>query len=159
MTAPPPPARARKPVAFLAHSFTDADRFVVTKIRGVLRAGGWSVSTGSTAAALSVSEKVRARIDAADLFVALMTHRHRIGAESWTASPWVIEEKAYSLGSDARRPIVVLLEQGIPTPEETGGLNGDLEYIRFDRHRLDAALRSLREVLRSVAMVCSRTSD
>jgi len=142
-----------KPVAFLAHSFAENDTDVVATIKKALRAAGWSVVTGEAAAPQSVSDKVRARIATAHLFVALFTRRHKIGAGCWTTTPWVIEEKAYSLGTDPRRPIVLLVEHGIPTPGETGGLNGDLEFIQFDRCRLDIAVGSLRAMLHSVAML------
>jgi hypothetical protein len=150
MTAASSRARVRKPVAFLAHSFAAEDTVVVAAVRNTLRTAGWSVATGKSGAPVGI--KVRTRIAGADIFVALFTRRHRIGDGYWTTSPWVIEEKGYSFGTDAHRPLVLLLEHGIPSPAETGGLNGDLEYIPFDRYRLDAAAKALRAMLRSIEL-------
>jgi hypothetical protein len=40
-----------------------------------------------------------------------------------------------------------MVESGIEVPTEIGGLEGDLEYIEFDRYQLDTALRELRGLL------------
>lgn len=136
--------------AFLGHSFDPDDFFVVRTFKEVLQTAHWSVVTGEKAAATRVSEKVRTRIADAALFVAIFTRRHRITDGHWTTSPWVIEEKAYSFGTAPQRPIILLVELGIPVPGETGGLHGDLEFIPFHRPRLDTAVRLLRQMLRSI---------
>jgi hypothetical protein len=138
---------SQRRVVFLGHSFAVGDRAIVAVIKRVLRTSGCSVVSGEAPEALRVSEKIRKRIESADAFVALFTRRHSIGDSRWTTSPWVVEEKAYSFGVDASRPIVVLVEDGISIPEETGGLNGDLEYISFDRHGLDICRRKLRAMI------------
>jgi hypothetical protein len=139
-----------KPVAFLGHSFAARDEPVVTYVKQSLRTLGFTVTTGERPQASGVAKKVRARIDACDIFVALLTHRHRIDDERWTTSPWVIEEKGYAFGRQPRRPIVLLVEKGIAAPDETGGIGGDLEYIPFDRFEVDALRDRLSAMLASL---------
>jgi hypothetical protein len=97
--------------------------------------------------ARSVAAKIQQAIRAADLFVAVFTRRVGPGRG---ASAWIVEEKGYSLGQKATRPMVLLVERGLSVPEDTGGLEGDLEYITFDRYELDSAREKLRSMLASV---------
>jgi hypothetical protein len=109
-----------------------------------------TVLTGERPEAKAVGQKVRSRIDSADLFVGVLTRRHSIrDGEMWTTSPWVVEEKGYSIGQRPARPIILLIEDGILVPSETGGLEGDLEFIPFRRHEFELAKERLREVLAS----------
>jgi hypothetical protein len=140
----------KRPIAFVAHSFARSDVGIISVLKRVIGQRGFSISTGEAPAALGVSEKVRVRINAANVFVAIFTRRHRLGETHWTTSPWVIEEKAYSFGAMPARPIVLIVEEGIPIPAETGGINGDLEYIVFSRYRLDLARTRLRDVLDTI---------
>jgi len=136
-----------RPVAFLGHSFAERDAAVVNYVKKTLRQLGFTVTTGQRPEAKGVAKKVRARIDACEVFVALLTHRHRIDADTWTTSPWVIEEKGYAFGRSSRRPIVLLVEKGIVVPNETGGLGGDVDYIPFDRFELNRLCEKLRAML------------
>jgi hypothetical protein len=50
-----------------------------------------------------------------------------------------------------------LIENGILVPSETGGLEGDLEFIEFRRHEFELAKGRLREVLAlEIARIRSR---
>jgi hypothetical protein len=143
---------APRRVVFLGHSFAPDDRALVQLVKRTLATAGCSVVSGEASEARRVSDKVRRRIASADVFVALFTRRHAVKAVGWTTSSWVVEEKAYSLGQDPDRPIILLVEEGIPIPGETGGLNGDLEYIRFERHRTEGPHRKLREMLEALPL-------
>jgi hypothetical protein len=136
-----------KPVAFLGHSFAARDEPIVTYIKRALRRLGFTVTTGERPEASGVAKKVRARIDACSVFIALLTHRHRIDDERWTTHAWVIEEKGYAFGRQPRRPIVLLIEKGVSAPDETGGISGDLDYIAFDRFEVDAMRERLSAML------------
>jgi hypothetical protein len=133
--------------AFLGHSFAVDDRALVEAVVELLREVGFEALTGEAPEARGVAQKVRSRIEAADVFVALLTHRHPIPSGGFTTSPWVIEEKGYFLGLDPNRPIVMLVEKGIAVPNETGGIGGDLEYIALDRYDPDTALKKLHAAL------------
>ncbi len=134
-------------VAFLGHSFSPDDRALVIAVKRMLRRERIAVITGERPEARGVAEKIRTRIDVADLFVALLTRRYMIEPGRYTTSPWVIEEKGYFLGRGPSRPVLLLVEDGIKVPDETGGIAGDLEYIRFDRFDLDVARQALHEAL------------
>lgn len=135
-------------VAFVAHSFSSSDKGLVSIITKLIKRAGMIVLTGERPEAKAVGKKVRHRIDSADLFIGILTRRHDIrNGELWTTSPWIIEEKGYSIGQKFARPIILLIENGIPVPTETGGLEGDLEYIKFSRHEFDLAKERLRDVL------------
>ncbi len=142
-------SKAKQPlIAFLAHSFSSGDKSLVSIVLKLIRQTGIMVLTGERPEAKAVGQKVRHRIDSADMFIGLLTRRHSISnGELWTTSPWVIEEKGYSIGQKPARPIILLIEDGILVPSETGGLEGDLEYIKFHRHEFELAKKQLREVL------------
>ena len=138
--------------AFVAHSFLPNDRAVVDNLIKTIRTAGFSPISGERPEARAVSEKIKRRIHRASVFIAILTRRHAVtDSHTWTTSPWIIEEKGYSLGQNPARPIVLLIEHGIPIPGETGGLEGDLEYFVFDRSHIDLAQRKLRNVLRDIA--------
>jgi hypothetical protein len=135
-------------VVFVGHTFAINDRPLVEQVKRTLRNAKFSVITGEPPEARSVAGKVRERIDSSDIFVALLTRRHRIAGGRWTTSPWVIEEKGYALGRNMHRPVIIMVEEGITVPDEIGGVGGDIGYISFDRHLFDRARAELRETLR-----------
>jgi hypothetical protein len=142
-----------KVTVFIAHSFAPRDSSVVGSVKEVIRAAGMDCVTGEPPEATTLADKVRRRIARADLFVAVMTRRHRAeGTQDWTTSPWVVEEKGYSLGQRPGRPIIPLVEEGIPVPAETGGLGGDAEVIFFTRPRFAAAEEKLRQMLAALQL-------
>jgi hypothetical protein len=144
-----PVSKSEQPlIAFLAHSFSSGDKALVSIVSKIIKRTGMKVLTGERPEAKTVGQKVRRRIDSADLFIGLLTRRHSIrDGELWTTSPWVVEEKGYSIGQKPARPIILLIENGILVPSETGGLEGDLEFIEFRRHEFELVKERLREVL------------
>lgn len=133
--------------AFLGHSFAAEDHALAEAVKDVLREAGFETLTGAEPEARGVAEKVRSRIEAADVFVALLTRRHALRSGGFTTSPWVIEEKGYFLGLDSTGLVMMVVENGIAIPDETGGIGGDLEYITFDRYDPDTAMKKLRAAL------------
>jgi hypothetical protein len=66
------------------------------------------------------------------VFVGLYTRRDKIARKKkWTASSWVIEEKAYAVAK--RKTLILLQEDGV---DSIGGMQGDYEYIPFTRDAL-----------------------
>ena len=149
-------SKSKRPlVAFVAHSFSPADKALVSIVLRTIKRAGMIVSTGERPEAKAVGRKVKSRIDSADLFVGVLTRRHKLGdSQSWTTSPWVVEEKGYSIGQKPGRPVILLIEEGISVPSETGGLEGDLEYIKFLRYEFDSAKERLREILAEEIKKC-----
>lgn len=125
--------------AFLAHSFAPADSEVVETISGLLEAIGIKVFTGEKPRAERISEKVKRLIDAQHLFVGLFTRKHKLaGTRGWNTSEWVIDEKAYAYGQ--KKKLILLKEKGV---NSIGGIQGDYEFIEFDRKKLGNAVLQL----------------
>ena len=118
--------------AFLGHSFDAVDSEIVECVKSTLQLLGITVITGERPRADRISEKVKRFIDGQPMFVGLYTRRDKIARKSdWTASPWVIEEKAYAVAK--RKKLILLKEHGI---SNIGGIQGDYEYIDFTRREL-----------------------
>lgn len=118
-----------------------------TTVREFVEAYGFSATTGEKPRATSVSRKVRERIETADVFLGIFTRRDRIKGKKgeWTTSAWVIDEKAYALAH--AKKLVLLRETGV---QSIGGLQGDYEYVDFDRRDVPSLLVKLVSVLRSL---------
>lgn len=123
----------RQSKVFLAHSFHKVDAPLVAALRKDLRAQGLGVVTGERPSATYVSAKVLSRIDSTFVFVGLFT----CSPGTNRPSPWLVSE----LGYVAKRPRVVLLEKSMPA-REMGGIQGDLEYLPFERKSYAAAFKA-----------------
>jgi hypothetical protein len=147
---PPTPAVSARPSpptsAFIGQSFADVDKRINESVKRFLVAYGIVVTTGEKPSAQTVSSKVKARIESADLFVGIFTRRDKlVGKNEWSPSAWVIDEKAYALARNKR--LVLLKEIGV---NSVGGLQGDYEYIEFCREELEDLLVRLMETLNSL---------
>jgi hypothetical protein len=131
---------------FVGHSFAEVDAEVVSFFKALLGEMSVKCISGEAAEAKSVSEKVKERIKQAELFVGIFTRREKIeGKDQWNTGPWVIEEKTYaeSLG----KKLILLKETGI---SHIGGMQGDYEYIEFDRDNLHKSAIRLIQTLWSI---------
>ena len=139
----------REATAFVAHSFADEDRQVVERISQFLSKLGVACDSGHRPEPRSVSEKVLERLLAAELFVGIFTRRDKKQDDTFTTSPWLIEEKAAAIQAGKR--LLLFVEEGVE--KDIGGLQGDFEYIPFNRADLaDALIRAMDYVL-AVTMV------
>lgn len=119
-------------ILFLGQSFLTQDQSINRLVTRLLAALNFTILTGEKPRAGSVSQKVRDRIEKSDVFIGLFTRRDKIeGKIEWTTSQWIIDEKAYALAKGKK--LVLLKEQGIPS---IGGLQGDYEFLEFDRSDL-----------------------
>lgn len=131
----PPAADA----AFVGHSFSKNDRDVVNAVIELLRTVGVPVVTGQKPRTNRISDKVTRRIDSCPIFVGIFTRQDRIGRKKeWTPSLWTIDEKAYAFAKGKK--LVLLKEQGV---SNLGGIQGDYEYIEFERDKLVDLVLSL----------------
>jgi hypothetical protein len=112
----------------------------------LVEACGFSVVSGEEPKADTVSNKVRERIEAASYFLGVFTRRDRLrNRNEWTTSSWVIDEKAYALAKGKK--LILLREIGV---KSIGGIQGDYEYIEFNRDDLAEVLIKLVQILRSL---------
>jgi hypothetical protein len=144
--APSPPAKPLTPVlpakatrAFVGQSFSADDQAPNGLVQRFLTASGIEVVTGERPSAGSVSAKVRRRIEACELFVGIFTRRQRIARKpEWTTSAWVVDEKAYALAKEKK--LVLIKEVGV---QSIGGIQGDYEYLEFEREEIAELLIKL----------------
>jgi hypothetical protein len=119
--------------AFVGHSFLSSDKRVAECIVHTLNAIGVSVVTGETPKADRISEKVKKLIEEQHLFVGVFSRRDKIARKTeWTTTSWVVDEKAYAVGKGKR--LILLKEEGVGS---IGGIQGDYEFIEFNRDRLE----------------------
>ena len=118
--------------AFVGHSFSKDDRHVVNAVTELLRTVGVPVVTGEKPRANRISDKIKKRIESCPIFIGLFTRQDRISrTKEWMASPWIIDEKAYAVAKGKK--LVLLKEHGV---SNIGGIQGDYEYIEFERDKL-----------------------
>jgi hypothetical protein len=122
------------PTAFVGHSFTESDKFVVDCIVDTLASLGLRVVTGEKPKAGRISDKVKNLIENQHIFVGVFTKRDKIARKKeWTTSSWVLDEKAYALGKGKK--LILLKEVGVGS---IGGIQGDYEFIEFSRDSLQS---------------------
>jgi hypothetical protein len=142
----------REATAFVGHSFAEEDDRVVEQIKQFLSKLGVKCDSGKRPEPKGISEKVKERIHAAELFVGIFT-RHLLQEDgSYSTSAWIVDEKATALAAGKR--LLLFVENGV---QEFGGLQGDYEYIPFERDNLgEALIRAMDYVLAitSVPVTC-----
>jgi hypothetical protein len=142
----------RETTAFVAHSFSEDDKQLVEQIKQFLSKLGLKCDSGKKPEPKGISEKIKGRIQAAEVFVGIFTHHLEQEDGSFSASAWTIDEKATALAAGKR--LLLFVENGVG---EFGGLQGDYEYIPFDRLNMGEALvQAIDYVLAitSVPMTC-----
>lgn len=128
-----------EPSAFVGHSFAQSDNSIVECVCTTLELLGIAVTTGKQPRAKSISEKVKHSIENNYLFVGIFTRREKIARKhEWVASPWIIDEKAYAVGK--RKKLILLREDGVGS---IGGIQGDYEFLEFDRDNLQELVLSI----------------
>jgi len=156
--------------AFVGHSFMPEDEDVVRKylkffdqVKGMVSGFTWEHAEPAEPKVLC--EKVRGVIKDKNLFIGICTNKEaaiypdklKRGAFrktlfkakeehfSWKTSDWIIQEigLAIGLGMD----LILLLENGIRQP---GGLQGDIEYIRFERNSPEKSFVKILEMIRAL---------
>src|SRR5436190_9264838 len=101
----------RNATAFVAHSFADDDKQIVERITQFLSKLGLTCDSGVRAEPRSISEKILARLHAAELFVGIFTRREKKPDGTYTTSPWLIEEKAAAVHAGKR--LLLFVEEGV----------------------------------------------
>jgi tetratricopeptide (TPR) repeat protein len=138
----------REATAFVGHSFADEDEKLVEQIKEFLSKLGVKCDSGKRPEPRGISDKIKERIHAAELFVGIFTRHLRQEDGSYSTSAWIVDEKATALAAGKR--LLLFVENGV---REFGGLQGDYEYIEFERADLGQALiRAMDYVLAITSM-------
>ncbi|MEN6489713.1 MAG: hypothetical protein ABFD66_12695 [Smithella sp.] len=129
--------------AFVGHSFTDNDKIVVREFLDYFNqikdlAIGFSWEHAEKAESKELTDKVLRLMEDKNLFIGICTSKEEViikkafnGEETAyipKTSDWIIQEIGFAVGREM--DLILLLENGVREP---GGLQGNLEYIPFDR--------------------------
>lgn len=142
----------RETTAFVGHSFAEEDERVVEQIKHFLSKLGVKCDSGKRPEPKGISDKVKQRIDDAELFVGIFTRHLQQEDGSYSTSAWIVDEKSRALAVGKR--LLLFVENGV---RDFGGLQGDYEYISFERDNLgEALIRAMDYVLAitSVPVTC-----
>ena len=156
--------------AFVGHSFTSDDEQVVTsflqmfdQFKGALPSFEWTHARQAEPEELA--KKVLRLVAESNTFIAICTKKELItqpdsvtsrifststsivnnGDLQWKTSDWIIQEIGMAVGRSMS--LVILLENGCRRP---GGLQGDLEFISFDRQSPEKAFGRILEMLQAL---------
>lgn len=154
--------------AFVGHSFTPDDEAVVTnfltfftQLNGILANFAWTHA--EEAEPKELTKKILKRIDDCNTLIAICTKKEMVlppeairqsifrtsrinnSLVEWKTSDWIIQEIGLAIGRNMS--VIILLEEGCRRP---GGLQGDIEYIPFDRSSPEKAHGKLLEMIKAL---------
>lgn len=161
--------------AFVGHSFSREDAYVVRQfldhfdhIAQLHPTFSWTHAEAATPQELAA--KVLAQVEGKNVFIGICTRKERVQSTpndsllgrigitrtsgmTWKTSDWIIQEigLAKGLGLD----LVLLIEQGVRKP---GGLQGDIEYIEFQRDAPEKSFNKIIEMIAALSPKVSRSS-
>jgi len=120
--------------AFIAHRFDRRGREISVTIEKLLESMDFRIVSGEEFSVERVSEKIKNRIRQQSVFVIIHSKPSDDSATS-EISQWLVQEATFALAQE--KPIFMFVEKGI---EPIPGLQGDMEFIRFDMEDLSKAL-------------------
>jgi tetratricopeptide (TPR) repeat protein len=157
--------------AFVGHSFSQADRAVVREFTdyfdNLAKAGiGFSWDHAESAEPKELALKVKERIEGKNLFIGICTAKQDsiplgrlktiplFPGRRWSeaghfrvkTSDWIVQEIGFAVGRGMA--LIILLESGV---EEPGGIQGDIEYIPFQRSKPADSFNKILEMLTALS--------
>lgn len=156
--------------AFVGHSFTDDDAQVVAsflkifdQIKAVLPSFDWTHAR--QAEPEDLAKKVLRLAADCNTFIGICTKKEMVTQPeaifprflttkssivsndqlAWKTSDWIVQEIGLAIGYSMS--LVILLEDGCRRP---GGLQGDIEFIPFNRDTPEKAFGQILEMLRAI---------
>jgi len=165
--------------AFVGHSFNEADAdtirqflIILTTIQGLNFGFSWDHAEAAEPKVLS--QKVREKMEGKNLFVGICTKRESI-AETDNVKPcllmknmvkinkshikektsdWIIQEIGYAVAKGMS--LLLLLEEGVRLP---GGLQGDVEFISFNRKAVEKSYPKILEMIKTMRPVVTEPAS
>lgn len=156
--------------AFIGHSFNEVDANVVRVFLNFMNHVsdmnvGFSWEHAEAAEAKDLAAKVLRLMEDKNLFIGICTKKQvtilpsnlkkvfysnhilkvNPDALTWKTSDWIIQEIGLAIG--LKMDLILLIEEGIEKP---GGLQGDLEYVVFDRAAPEKAFGKILEMIKSL---------
>ena len=157
--------------AFVGHSFFEEDLVIVSRFLNYFDQIAklhpkFSWRHAEAAEPKLLAEKVIALVEGKNTFIGICTKKERVAAESafstvifrplyrkvkdpdlqWKTSDWIIQEIGLAKGRGLE--IILLVEEGVRRP---GGLQGDVEYIPFQRAAPEKAFGKILEMITALS--------
>jgi len=123
-----------RPTVFVGFRYTQKDEIVANKLIELFQLEDLNPISGKTAKAEDVDEKIKSMIDVSDGVLIIFTKEKELKHGGWATSTWLTSESAYALGQ--KKQVGLFFEDCI-SPTQRKGIQGDLEYIKFNREHLD----------------------
>jgi len=155
--------------AFVSHSYRDYDKEIVDSLLNYLDTikdaiSEFSYRTAKRSQPVEVHDKVNSIFSECNMLIALCLKQEAVIEESflksllfvknrrlldisnieYKTSDWIIQEIGFAIGKDM--PIILLLENGLRPP---GQMQGNLEYIAFDRNNISGCFDRLLQMISS----------
>jgi tetratricopeptide (TPR) repeat protein len=157
--------------AFVGHSFASEDSIVIRAFSEFFdqlsrSAINFTWEHAKSAEPRVLADKVKSLMAGKNVFIGICTRRECVIEPNelhpalyprawvktdknkllWRTTDWVIQEIGYAIGRNL--PLILLLEDGVEKP---GGLQGDIEYIRFDRRAPERVFGNILEMINSLS--------
>ncbi len=145
--------------AFIGCSFDDDDEQFINQIVKIIKSNDIECVDAKPVENETVDEKIRRLIKECEIFVGIFTCNEIICQTkkdkkwfckpkikaTYTTSNWVIQESGFALGIN--KHLILLKEDGVC---ELPKLQGNLEYITFNKGSLDDTLLKLNQVINDI---------
>jgi tetratricopeptide (TPR) repeat protein len=146
--------------AFIGRSFDEHDNQLITKIVEFIESLDINCGDAKSAKNKTVEEKITELIEGCEIFVGIFTCDKPICKEEkktkwhckprsettiFTTSNWVIQESGFALGRNKK--LILLKENGVC---ELPKLQGNLEYIPFDRNHLEDSFLKISQMISDI---------
>lgn len=150
--------------AFVGRSFLDDDKKIWHDLRDILdtlKSMRFEYEDGRDGQIRPISEKVQEKILRHEIYIGVLTKRypiwqapsswrerwlHPLGSytpQKWTTSEWVIEEIGFAIGKGLK--VLILKEKDVNFP--LSDLDGDTQWIPFNRENLSASQKEISEMI------------
>jgi len=124
------------PTVFLGYRYTKEDELLANSFKKLIESMDINVVTAKTAKAEDINEKVKRLIGSCDGTIVIFTKDQELKEGGWATSAWLLDEKAFTIGQSKE---VVLFFESCIAEKQRKGIQGDLEYIEFNRENLSDA--------------------
>jgi len=145
--------------AFFGRNFQEKDDRLVATIAEYFTSLGIECINAKPAQNKPVNNKIKELIHDSDIFVGIFTCDQPIcqmnkkrwfcytrkDSNLYTTSNWVIQESGFALGLN--KPLILFVEKGV---DKFPGLQGDLEYIPFDREDIGVLGLKINQMVRDI---------
>ncbi len=146
--------------AFIGCSFDEHNNQLITKIVEFIESLDINCGDAKSAKNKTVEEKITELIEGCEIFVGIFTCdkpickeekktkvycKPRSEATIFTTSNWVIQESGFALGRNKK--LILLKENGVC---ELPKLQGNLEYIPFDRNHLENSFLKISQMISDI---------